>query len=305
MELLRKYIASTIEKFLTEQLLNENVKDNIIKFLSGKKFINPKSKIFLYHGTKIKPDNFVLSDYYEGEDSNAWSGDLPEGYLFLTTDIKEAAAYGPYIIPCELKKYDNKFFKVNSDSPSQVFDDDYGVSLNKQTNFGFWEKFEESGKNVLIIKGTKRYTIITDIDNIIPRIDLAKEFYTGEAKSNEIKQKKEQLNIILKANPMLDDYHTGIRCINDIKTLEEIAVEEDPTTNPDFGVNDIKKAIQTKSITIYSSYPIKNGTFVTPSKMEAKNYAGDGKVYALKTNIYDVAWIDAIEGVFAKKIDHM
>ena len=43
--------------------------------------------------------------------------------------------------------------------------------------FGFWEKFEDSMKSVLIIKGTKRLTLITDIGNVIPRTDLAIEFY--------------------------------------------------------------------------------------------------------------------------------
>lgn len=166
-------------KEVSEIKKNNNVSNkDIVSFLSDKKFTNPKSKMFLFHGTKVQPENFVLKDDYNGEDSNTWSGDLPEGYLFLTTDITEATAYGRYIIPCELKRYDHIFFKVNSDNPSQVFDDDYGISLNKQTEFGFWEKFENSMKSVLIMKGNKKYTIITNIDNVIPRIDLSKEFYS-------------------------------------------------------------------------------------------------------------------------------
>lgn len=194
-------------KKLTESI-NEKIADAnaaIIPFLKDKKFKNPKTKQFLYHGTDVNPSKFRLTDEYAGEDSDAWGADLPEGYLFLTTDIKEASAYGRFIIPCELEKYDHIFFKVNSDAPSQVFDDDYGISIISQTGvkynqFGMWSHFEESGKNSLIIKGTGRWTVITGIDNIIPRTDLAEEFYGIDESVNEgadiyesikVKEKKE------------------------------------------------------------------------------------------------------------------
>jgi len=168
-----KSISTTILEYL-----NESVNKNLSKFLSDKKFTNSKSKQFLYHGTNILPESFNLRDDYDFEDSNTWSGDLPEGYLFLTTNLKEAKAYGQYIIPCELKKHDSKTFNVNVNNPSQIFDKDYGIDLYKNDKyFGFWEKFEESGKSVLTIKGTDRSTIITYIENVIPRTDLASEFY--------------------------------------------------------------------------------------------------------------------------------
>ena len=161
-----------------KQFINESSNTDIKNFLTDKKFVNPKSKNFFYHGTKISPDKFVLRDDYDGEDSNGWSGELPEGYLFLTTSLEEAKAYGQYIIPCELKKTDHISFTINADNPSQIFDKDYGVDLYKNDEyFGFWEKFEDSMKSVLIIKGTKRLTLITDIGNVIPRTDLAIEFY--------------------------------------------------------------------------------------------------------------------------------
>jgi len=171
-----------IKKWLkfTENLLDleEDIKPkidnvNLLKFLSDKKFKNPKSKIFIYHGTDVSPDKFELNNDYEGWD------EFPPGYLFLSTDIKEASSYGEYVIPCELERYDNKYFNVYSDNPSRVFDMDYGIDLYKPDNYvGFWEKFEQSGKAVLIIKGNKKMTLITDIDNVIPRTDLAKEFYS-------------------------------------------------------------------------------------------------------------------------------
>lgn len=190
---LKEFINKTIYDFLNEnniELLkntlpsvNEeiNTPKDLTNFLSDKKFINPKSKQFLYHGTTISPENFNLRDDYDWEDSNVWSGDLPEGYLFLTTNLNEAKAYGQYVIPCELKRYDNKYFNVNANNPSQIFDKDYGIDLYMPDKYvGFWDKFEESGKSVLIIKGTDRWTVITNIDNIIPRVDLAIEYYNNQ-----------------------------------------------------------------------------------------------------------------------------
>lgn len=154
------------------------LKEDFSSFIKNKNFQNPKTKQFFYHGTSVHPTKFELRYDYEWEDSNDWSGDLPQDYIFLTTDIKEAKSYGQYIIPCELKRYDNMTFRVYSDNPSRVFDMDYGIDLympDKQENFFY--KFEESGKSVLIIKGNNKSTIITHIDNLIARTDLAIEYY--------------------------------------------------------------------------------------------------------------------------------
>lgn len=157
--------------------------EDFIDFLKDKKFSNGKTKMFLYHGTSIHPKKFNLRDDYEGEDGNLWGVDLPSGFFFLTTDLGEAKAYGQYVIPCELRKYDHIYFNVNANNPSQVFDDDMGISTVSHTGIkpgeiGMWSKFEESGKSTLIIKGTnKKWTVITETHNVIPRTDLAIEFY--------------------------------------------------------------------------------------------------------------------------------
>lgn len=63
---LRKFIATTICEYLNE---NENTEKDLKAFLSDKKFINQRSKQFLYHGTKISPYKFNLRDDYDFEDS--------------------------------------------------------------------------------------------------------------------------------------------------------------------------------------------------------------------------------------------
>ena len=121
------------------------------------------------------------------------------------------------------------------------------------------------------------------------------------------KYKQKQLDIIKNNNPVNDDYHTWIRNVEDIKTLEETINDSDWSDydeyNPDLSRQDIENAIDSGKIMVYSSYPIKQGVFVSPSKMEAESYSSDGKVYSKEVNINDVAWIDPTQGQYAKVYD--
>ena len=120
-------------------------------------------------------------------------------------------------------------------------------------------------------------------------------------KQQENPHKAAQLDIVTKENPMQDDYHTGIRSIDDIKTYEEAVREgEGIDVYPDFTQADADKALSSGKITVYSSKPIRNGAFVSASRMEAKDYAGGGKVYSKEVPLEDVAWIYANEGQYAK-----
>lgn len=119
-------------------------------------------------------------------------------------------------------------------------------------------------------------------------------------------RKEEQFKIINQTNPAHDDYHTWIRSKEDILTLQEAVDEvlkEDPeyelSAYPDVSDAMIREALETGEITVYSSYPIENGVFVSPSKMQAKDYAGRGKVYSKVVPINDVAWITPDEGQMA------
>lgn len=114
------------------------------------------------------------------------------------------------------------------------------------------------------------------------------------------KHKEKQLDIINKSNPMHDEYHTGVRNVDDIKTFEEAVSDSDAPFTPDYTKENAESALKAGEITVYSSKPIEDGVFVTPSKMEAKNYAGNGKVFSKRVSVKDVAWIDAIEGQYAR-----
>ena len=140
---------------------------------------------------------------------------------------------------------------------------------------------------------------IKNVDNLNPTDDADIRYSLS---TEDLKQK--QLDIILKSNPAEDDYHTWIRSVDDIKTYEEALQEElDGETQgltPDFKKADLEKALETGKMTVYSSYPIEQGIFVTPSKMEAQSYAGSEKVYSKEISLDDVAWIDTLQGQYAK-----
>ena len=62
----------------------------------------------------------------------------------------------------------------------------------------------------------------------------------------------------------------------------------------------VEDALEKGRITIYSSKPIANGVFVTPSKMQAKDYSGGEEVYSKEVPVTNVAWINTDEGQYAE-----
>ncbi len=121
-----------------------------------------------------------------------------------------------------------------------------------------------------------------------------------------IPDKKAQLNIILATNPAEDDLHTWVRTVDDILTFDELFRDGLYDVTPDFTVQDIQNVLNTGKVTVYSSKPIKNGNFVTPSKMEAASYSGDETIYTAEVDVSDVAWIDESQGQLAtdKNVDY-
>jgi hypothetical protein len=115
--------------------------------------------------------------------------------------------------------------------------------------------------------------------------------------------KIKQLKIIQKHNPAPNEYNTWIRKKEDIKTAKEAfkSAFEDGEMYPDFTVKNMEDALQNNKLIVYSSKPISQGVFVTPSKMNAQEYAGGkkGKVYEKEVYLEDIAWIDESEGQFA------
>lgn len=111
--------------------------------------------------------------------------------------------------------------------------------------------------------------------------------------------KDEQLQIILSTNPAEDEIHTWIRSVDDILTFDEIWADGIYDVTPDFTEKDIEQVLKSGKVTVYSSKPIENGTFVTPSKLEGASYSGDETIYTADVDVTDVAWIDESQGQLA------
>lgn len=128
-----------------------------------------------------------------------------------------------------------------------------------------------------------------------------KKFSASAEQTDE--RKAAQFEVIQNSNAADDDYHTWIRSAAEIKTLPETLADpewaEYDEYDPDYTRQMAEDAIRTGKITVYSSYKIGNGVFVTPSRMEAESYSGDGKVYSETVNVADVAWIDPTQGQYA------
>ena len=130
--------------------------------------------------------------------------------------------------------------------------------------------------------------------------ELKKQKLAQDYKESTPQQQK-QFDIIQKYNPMTDEYHTGIRSPKEIKTFEETLKDADSFAWGDFSRKDAEKALKKGSITVYSSYPIKQGVFVSTSKIQSEEYAGGKgkKIYSMEIPLDKVAWISGDEGQFA------
>lgn len=111
----------------------------------------------------------------------------------------------------------------------------------------------------------------------------------------------------MEANPMHDDVHTGVRGREDVKTFDEVLQEAEESKEeygslmyPDATIEMFRKAKEDGVITVYSSKPIEQGTFVSPSRMMAEEYAGGEFVYSMQVPVNSVAWIDHSEGQMGK-----
>ena len=124
---------------------------------------------------------------------------------------------------------------------------------------------------------------------------------------SEVDRKAQQFDIIQKSNPSNGGQQAWIESVDDIKTWQE-ALEEDlgsleearnENLFPDFKASDLQEALDTGYITVYSSGDITDGAWVTPSAMEARDYAGSDNIQAKRVPVDDIAWLDSAQGMYA------
>lgn len=142
-----------------------------------------------------------------------------------------------------------------------------------------------------------------DIADENARLDAENKPYDGEFIRiiDPVELKQAQFEIVQETNPMQDDYHVGIRSVDDIKTFAETINDEESFVWGDYSRDDAQRDLAKNEITVYSSKPIENGVFVSTSYRQAQEYAGGKgkKVYERTVPLDFVAWINGDEGQFA------
>ena len=130
-------------------------------------------------------------------------------------------------------------------------------------------------------------------------------FYKQSISPNEKVLKLQQFTIINEFNPAPNEYQTWIRNADDINSFEDALKNSDYDGWEQNGFDEsyppeiAQEALNSGKITVYSSHPIEQGVFVTPSPMEAKSYSGDGNIYSKEVDSNAVAWIDPTQGQYA------
>ena len=219
--------------------------------------------------------------------------------------------------------------------PNIEFEQKVIVDFNKQHNFNLFinrgDTFQQAGrvhnleesktidnniKSFLekynIYYGTYEHSTIDKVvKNIQTHLEKANQNYSFSNNHpvdelvNEKELKLQQYTIIDKFNPAPNTYQTWIRSVKDIKTFEDTLKDSDYAGWEQNGFDEsytyqtVQNALDSGKITVYSSHPIEQGVFVTPSLMEAQSYSGDGKIYSKEVDLKAVAWIDPTQGQYA------
>lgn len=195
--------------------------------------------------------------------------------------------------------------KYPNDMPDDIWDKRYGLNQQlKAAEKGYNSPYDyyvgESKKNFrqdFESRPDKYKAKIADIESQAQR-----QAALDQDIANASPRKLAQFNLIQQKNPAPNETLTWIRSPKDILTWDEAiagAEGDNAFTWPDYTLEDALRDQKKHSMTVYSSYPIKGGTFVTPSRQQASDYAGGGRVYSKVIRPDDVAWINGDEGQYA------
>jgi len=272
-ELFKRY--PTYQNVKDIKTINNRINENFTELLENSDNISPNEPDYNGRHQKQKINSFDTRKVSFFDGNKAYDLDLSIAQL---ND-------GTYIA------YAKKNLKPNNNLLNEI-KKERSMSKSQLTSAG--NNIPQINKNVKSDTSSTKYSIQESQNNT--------QELNNSSFSNDIKQ--QQLDIINKSNPADDEVHTWIRSTDDIKTFEEAFFEDGEYSgmDPDFTEDMANDSLKSGEITVYSSNPIENGTFVSPSQMEASQYAGGdaSKLYSKTVNINDVAWIDGAEGQYAK-----
>lgn len=209
----------------------------------------------------------------------------------ITETLEKLKAYKDTLNPNESDEDWNKNFHTNQKikALNEGFDNVYDYLVNHDKN--------ELMKNYKY----NPQKIEEKINKYKSKDNYAK--MVNEDYKNATAKQQTQFDIIQETNPAPEESnYVWIRKPSDIKTFEEAINDKDSFTWGDYSKEDALRDLKKGTVTIYSSYPIKNGVFVSTSYQQALDYAGGdpSQVHSRKSSIDSVAWINGDEGQYAK-----
>lgn len=209
----------------------------------------------------------------------------------ITETLEELKKYKDTLNPNESDEDWNKNFHTNQKikALNEGFDNVYDYLVNHDKN--------ELMKNYKY----NPQEIEEKINKYKSKDNYAK--MVNEDYKNATAKQQTQFDIIQETNPAPEESnYVWIRKPSDIKTFEEVINDKDSFTWGDYSKEDALRDLKNGTVTIYSSYPIKNGVFVSTSYQQALDYAGGdpSQVHSRKSSIDSVAWINGDEGQYAK-----
>ena len=300
-------------------------------FINSKVRDNDGNLLKVYHGTRADFDTFDTSKAGQNYQNN-WSNN-GKG-IYFTDNIAEAQEFAESSIDNGDPKIKEAYLDINNpfDSSKDYTNElsemaqEYGIepyylergdrlfnwfNINKKdivealSKYGYDGIVDHGHYTVFDPKQIKSVDNNNKTENTVQNVEnkpTETQSTVQNSSLNSLKLKNKQLEIIKKHNPMEDDYHTGIRNVNDIKTAQEVFTKEnfEEVANPDFTYEMSQEALKKGKVKVYSSYPIEQGVFVSTSKMEAESYSSNGKVYEKTVDLNDIAWIENTQGQYAK-----
>lgn len=251
---------------------------------------------WLYHNDpQIRADKLRTTDNAD-EILRAAAGWVNEGLNHPRTDNIRDFARGNVLLRVGDNDYAAKVVVGTRANGDMIL---YDV-LNMQPA-SFEKREADAAKTVNPSPGVGRNTASVSKNSIRKDGENVKQKYSAAADTDQ--RKAAQFDVIQNSNAAEDDYHTWIRSASEIKTLSETLADpewaEYDEYDPDYTRQMAEDAVKSGKVTVYSSYPIGKGVFVTPSRMEAESYSANGKVYSKTVNVDDVAWIDPTQGQYA------
>lgn len=312
------------------------VKGSLMGFNDGTRFVEVNTDQEIFDGLTIKEQQAlakrIIHDKFAGKvigiDNKAFvNGSTAKEFTHPAKNIKDELVREAKMRASpeldNLLDAGSNFRTAADGADGHIHKNAVGDFIYFDTIFRVNGEFYKGTINIQQVKNGKLLKDITKIENItqditnsygknpkfgflrdasIDSIPASSEKSNRKIKGSAVGRKAEQLAAIQNSNPADDNYHTWIRSESDILTLQEAIEDSDwdyDEYNPDWTREMAREAIESGKVTVYSSYPIETGGFISPSKMEAESYSGDGKVYSKRVAVDDVAWIDPTQGQYA------